>query len=272
MRNLGNEKLWCHLSLDDGKHYTNKEIRESIPLKVDTFRELVKVVARISNHNPDHSLFYRGQTREYLLKSNSTSVYPTIYRKPGASLKINELQDRYDTLEKFSEELLNQLEKLDVDNIAKLKKFPELIWSILQHYGVCPTPLLDVTHSLRVAASFALNEADEEAIILVFAFPYPNGTISYYVEEELLNIRLLSACPSAALRAHFQEGFLLGNFPQKVNKKQPYLDFARRLIAKLKIVKEGFWDDDFHAIPNTALYPDGDKIANLCKKLGDGHH
>ncbi|WP_290580213.1 FRG domain-containing protein [Ketobacter sp.] len=227
----------------------------------------MKVVAKISNHNPDHSLFYRGQPRDYTINTGATSVYPTIYRSPGRSLTIRELRNRYDVLEACSSQLMEKLQTLKIENSRKLYKFPELIWSILQHYEVCATPLLDVTHSLRVASSFALNNASNDALILIFGFPYPNGTISYYAEQELLNIRLLSTCPSEALRPHFQEGFLLGNFPHKVERKQPHLDFATRLIAKIKISKEGFWENDFHPIPDSALYPDGDRILDICEGI-----
>ncbi|MDZ7661393.1 FRG domain-containing protein [Thiohalophilus sp.] len=267
MRNLGNTKLWCHLSFVSGVQFTNKEIRESIPAKIFSFRELVQAVAKIANHNPDYSLFFRGQLKDYKLNSGSSSFYPTLFRSPGRSLSTRELEERYNKLEKCTNDLLIKLDELDIDSINKLKKFPELPWSILQHYEVCQTPLLDFTHSLRVAASFALNDAVDTANIFVFAFPYPNGTISYSTEEELLNVRLLSACPAEALRPHFQEGYLLGSFPSRVKRKQPFLDFGRRLIAKFEIPKKGFWNKDFHAIPKTALYPHNDEIEIICEKI-----
>ncbi len=269
LRNFGNTKFWCHLSLESGEQFTNKEIRKSPPTKIPNFRELVKAVAKIANHNPDYSLYFRGQTRDYQLGSGSSSFYPTIFRSQGRSrsLTTKDLGERYRKLENCSNDLLTKLDRLKIDNINKLKKFPELTWSILQHYEVCGTPLLDFTHSLRVAASFALNDASDSANIFVFAFPYPNGTISYSTEEELLNVRLLSACPADALRPHFQEGYLLGSFPSRVYKKQPFLDFGRRLIAKFEIPKESFWGSDFHAIPNTALYPHDDEVEAICAEI-----
>lgn len=267
MRNFGSTKLWCHLSLDTGEQFTNKEIRESNPLKIRDFRGLVQTVAKIANHNPDYSLFFRGQSKDYKLSSGSSSFYPTIFRSPGKPLRVSELEERYEILNKCSDELISKLELLEIDNINKLKKFRELPWSILQHYEVCGTPLLDFTHSLRVAASFALNDAKDNACVFVFAFPYPNGTISYSTEEELLNVRLLSACPSEALRPHFQEGYLLGSFPPRVKKKQPFLDFGRRLVAKIEIPPKEFCNHDFHAIPQNALYPPHDDVASICHEI-----
>ena len=267
LRNFGNANFWCHLSLDGGRQFTNKEIRESAPIRIPDFRELVKAVARIANHNPDYSLFFRGQARDFKLSSGASSFYSTIFRSPGNSLTTKVLEERYKTLDACAGQLLAKLDGLGIDNIHKLKKFPELSWSILQHYEVCGTPLLDFTHSLRVAASFALVDAEDSAYIFVFAFPYPNGTISYSTEEELLNVRLLSACPAEALRPHFQEGYLLGSFPSRVNRKQPFLDFGRRLIAKFEIPKTSFWGNDFHAIPKAALYPPDDEIEKICTEI-----
>lgn len=255
------------MSLKRGKRYTNKDIRLGNPERINTFRELVPTVARIANHNPDYSLFFRGQGKDYRLNSGSSSFYPTIFRNPGGSLSAKELNKRYRLLDRYSEELVTRLESPVIEGIKKLRKFPELQWSILQHYGVCDTPLLDVTHSLRVAASFALNLASERGYIFVFALPHPQGTITYSTEDELLNVRLLSACPSNALRPHFQEGFLVGTFPSRVKRKRSSLDFGRRLVAKIKIPKKSFWDGTFHAIPDDALCPKDDNMESLCSEI-----
>lgn len=267
MRSLGSTKLWTHLSLASNERTTNKEVREEEPARINTFRELVRAIARIANHNPDYTLFFRGQPKDYTLNSGASSCYPTIYRAPGRSLPSEELRKRFEVLDICSRELIARLEGRKVDNIQKLRKFDELVWSILQHYEVCNAPLLDVTHSLRVAASFALNNASNHAYVYAFALPYPNGTISYSTDQELMNVRLLSACPADALRPHFQEGYLVGSFPIRSEKKQPQLDFARRLVAKIEIPKKEFWGRDFDAIPNNALYPPDDDIRDICEEI-----
>ena len=70
-----------------------------------------------------------------------------------------------------------------------------------------------------------------------------------------------------ALRPHFQEGYLIGPFPSRVERKQPYLDFGRRLIAKIEISKKTFWDKNFPAIPQDALLPTKDEMAGICAKI-----
>ena len=279
MRSFYNKKLWCHLSLPDGVRYTSADIRRSPPFQVRDFKELVTSVARISNHNPDHILYFRGQAEDYPTKSGMSSIYPTIYRSPNPQseneykrrLLKKELKRRFKKLDICAERLVGKLEALEVDNIHKIRKFPELQWSILQHYRVCDTPLLDVTHSLRVAASFALMDARKtdkpSALILVIALPYPNGTISFSSEEEMLIVRLLSACPSEALRPHFQEGFLVGTFPSRTSRKYVSLDFGARLVGKIEIPKEKFWINGFTEIPEDALYPRDDKIDQLCSEI-----
>ncbi len=182
-------------------------------------------------------------------------------------MSISELRERYEVLDRCSEELVRQLAKQKIENIGRLRKFEEIRWSILQHYGVCGTPLLDVTHSLRVAASFALNSGRKGGYVYIYALPHPQGTITYSTDEELLNVSLLGACPSDALRPHFQEGYLVGTFPARVKKKHPALDFGLRLVAKIEIPKKNFWDKDFHEIPEDALYPVGDGMMSICSAI-----
>ena len=266
MRSFFTKELWCHLSLNGGLRYTNTDIRKSVPLRVAHFRDLVTSVARIASHNPDYVLYFRGQAKDYMTGSGMSSVYPSIYRSPHP-LSQKDLEKRFQILDSCSQQLVNSLKSLKIDNIHKIKKFPELQWSILQHYDVCDTPLLDVTHSLRVAASFALMKAADKALIFVFALPYPNGTISFSSEEEMSIVRLLSACPSQALRPHFQEGFLVGTFPSRIYKKHTSLDFGARLVGKIEIPKVNFWINGFTGIPQNALYPANDKLNEICSSI-----
>ncbi len=66
---------------------------------------------------------------------------------------------------------------------------------------------------------------------------------------------------------HFQEGYLLGSFPSRAIKKESFLDFGRRLIAKIELPVRGFWDTDFKAIPNNALYPHNDDVQKICLEI-----
>lgn len=270
MQRLHN-KLWSHQSREPKQRYLPTEIQASEPLEIGSFRELVKAVAELSYYNPEHVLFYRGQGRAvYVPSVNGTQVesfYPSIYRSSGRALGHKALQRRFDELEEQAERLLQRLAAEKIAGVDKLRKFPELAWAILQHYEVCRTPLLDVTHSLRVAASFALNRQDGHGYLYVFGFPHPNGSITYSVDSELLNIRLLSICPPQAQRPYFQEGFLVGSFPSRRLRKHSSLDFRNRLIAKFKLRKQDFWNEHFHAIPDEALYPDDDRMKAICAGL-----
>ncbi|PQP34547.1 hypothetical protein C6A37_07230, partial [Desulfobacteraceae bacterium SEEP-SAG9] len=157
-----------------------------------------------------------------------------------------------------------------IDGHRDLKRRKLIQWSILQHYEVCDTPLLDFTHSLRVACSFAqLNNLSEKAYVFVFGLPYITNRISLNSEHDLVNVRLLSICPPEALRPHFQEGYLVGtdeitdNYDRKTE-----LDFNNRLIVKFEIpTKRAFWGRGFHQIPERSLYPKSDPIRTLCEEI-----
>lgn len=263
--------IWSHSSTAIGKRFALKDVLQSDPLEISTFRNLVHAVAQVSFHNPEHVLFFRGQNKEFYKKTREgtriTCFYPSIYRSPGGSLAEVEVERRFQSLEVRADQLLELFKDRKIIGHEKLGKFPELVWAILQHYEVCPTPLLDVTHSLRVAASFALNGGDTDGFLYVFGFPHPNGSITYSVDHELINIRLLSICPPDAQRPYFQEGFLVGTFPPKRLRKHPNLDIGVRLIAKYRLNARLFWDSHFHAIPDEALRPRKDKVGAICEEL-----
>jgi hypothetical protein len=270
MRSI-NSKIWSHHSKETNKKYPLKDVLTSMPTEIGSFRELVRTVAELSFHNPEQVLFFRGQKREFWKKTKDgqrvNSFYPPIYRSHGQSLTEDEIKNRFNTLDEYANKLHRLLREKRIQGHEKLTKFPELIWAILQHYEVCSTPLLDVTHSLRVAASFALNDVNSEGFLYVFGFPHPNGSITYSVEYELINIRLLSICPPEAQRPYFQEGFLVGSFPSRQLRKQSNFDVGVRLIAKFKLMARSFWDKHFHAIPSEALFPKNDLIQEVCKTL-----
>ena len=75
-------------------------------------------------------------------------------------------------------------------------------------------------------------------------------------------IRLSSICPPQARRPYFQEGYLVGEYPELMSfyEKSRYapheIDFGQRLLAKFRLPTT-FWEPDhFPPIPKTALYPD----------------
>ena len=263
------QRFWCHVSIKSGTKYTNQQIRESSPLKINKFIDLVKFIAELANENPDYSLFFRGQGKDHTLASSGASTfYPTIFRKEG-TLSKEELAKRFDILNKCTDEFRKIYEAINKERFRKYNKFPELVWAVLQHYNVCDTPLIDVTQSYRVAASFAYHTKHKQAFIFVFAVPYPSGTISFSAEEEMLMIKLQNSCPPEALRPHFQEGYLLGNFPSRIDKKHAQLDFGKRLIAKIEIPRN---KREFRINPKLDLYPKNDETEKRCIAIKKQHN
>jgi hypothetical protein len=171
-------------------------------------------------------------------------------------------------MERFT--VLNKAERLLGEMYSgagrqRLERQQILRWSILQHYEVCATPLLDVTHSLRIASSFASIGANEEAFVFVLGVPNLSGAITASAEAGIQIVRLSSVCPPTALRPHMQEGYLLGEYPEMTgyDQKQHYaqyeIDFGRRLIAKFRFNPTTFWtDDSFPMVNKAALYPNDD--------------
>jgi hypothetical protein len=267
MRTLGVNKIWtfCHESEGAEEVETSIPVRKAKGHVVKSFFALATRVAELQFRNPDFVLMFRGQSRDHRGKNQLTSLKPSLSRPeppkkepPNGAL----LNKRFQALAKAEQTLLDRYRGQGMLGADELARHRMLRWAILQHYEVCPTPLLDVTHSLRIAASFASEGASDEAFIFVLAIPYLSGAITASAEAGLQIIRLASVCPPTALRPHVQEGYLLGEYPDMSNLDQKELyahheiDFGRRLIAKFRLNPETFWKSDtFPRVARKALYP-----------------
>lgn len=240
-------------------------VAEAMP--IDSFGALVKEVAQLSYLNKDHLLFFRGQAHDYRNKAGASTLYPTIYR--GERVPQEQLALSFDILESASARLCDALEKDGIESHKDVRRRKYIQWSILQHYEVCATPLLDITHSLLVACSFASLEAqDVDPHVFVLGMPYVTNRVSTNSEHDLVNIRLLSICPPEALRPYFQEGYLAGTdeVTSQYDSKSE-LDFNNRLIAKYRLTGDKFWGRGFSALPRKVLYPSNDRVEAVCNRL-----
>ena len=248
--------------------YNPKNISSLEPLLVDKYTKLVEYTAKLAYLNKDYLLFFRGQRQDFKSKAGTSTFYPSIYRSEYVSSK--ELNHLFDLLDQACKNLVHIFKTNKVEGHGELRRKKYIQWSMLQHYEICKTPLLDFTHSLRVACSFAqYKNHDEYGYVYIFGFPYLTNRISINSEHDIVNIRLLSISPPDALRPYFQEGYLAGttditfDYDQKTE-----LDFRNRLIMKFKIPNNTtFWGKEFHRIPDRLLFPRGDKILKLFKSL-----
>jgi hypothetical protein len=227
---------------------------------------LVKRIAGLAFKNKDYLLFFRGQRNDHENRAGNSSFYPSIYRTNKENLSKELLEIRFEILEQASKLLINKLENnKDIDgSIKELKNRKYIRWSILQHYEVCDTPLLDLTQSIRVACSFALLKNNKKGFLYIFGLPYITNRISINSEHDIVNIRLINICPPLALRPYFQEGFLVGTDDITINyDERTDLDFKHRLIAKFELdnTENKFWTK--HDSLEKYLKPSDDKFEGI---------
>lgn len=247
---------------------TNTKVRNDVPIEVADYMELAQIIAALQYENREHVLMFRGQPEDFTNTHGNTTIKPTILRGDGNSSKYpdkNEMKCRFHRLQRAEKQLItykNLFSNSQGQGSNEVKRWQILRWSILQHYEICKTPLLDVTLSLRVAASFASIHGKNDGYVFVLGVPNVTGAITASMETRLQIIRLCSFCPPQAVRPHIQEGYLLGEYPEitDIKRKKIYrddkLDFGRRLIAKFKFEKNCFWQNhNFPEIPRKALYP-----------------
>jgi len=259
--------LWSHLSFENNLIHSNKEIRTSEAKSVNSYSDLVKHVAQVAFYNPGLTLFYRGQSGDYRDKKNNSSLFPSIYRpdRGAKTLPKRTIERRFKAMNYACELMRKRYSSIGRN---KLNRFHEIIWAILQHYEVCATPLLDLSSSLQVAASFASHSEGDEGYVFILGVPHTNGSISYFTDYEMLNIKLQGICPPSAMRPYFQEGYLAATFPVREGERRLVNhNFSRRLIAKFKFKKEHFWDEHFAKVPKEVLFPEDDEVLELCQTI-----
>lgn len=251
---------------------TVNRIRASEGLRVTSFRKLMDEVADVTINNKIFEMFYRGQTFDY--KNNQAAYYkdrkaksiifPTICRpeknSDGSlkySIKKSQIVKRYGDLDKMMEYLKEKQGSF----------FNEFYYSLYQHYEILPTPLIDITQSLRVAATFALRKS-KTGYVFVFGLPYPNQSISYFPDLSIVLIKLQNIAPIDALRPRYQEGFLVGKYPIKPTKTEGD-DLSNRMVAKFFIdnSNNNFWDKYFLPMPDEVLYPENDRVEKNLKEM-----
>ncbi|MBW2619246.1 MAG: FRG domain-containing protein, partial [Deltaproteobacteria bacterium] len=209
------------------------------------------------------------QGQDYKNKAQASTFYPSIYR--GENLSQRELNIKFDILNNAVYLLKESFRNGAVDGYKEVLRKRYIQWSIIQHYEVCPTPLLDFTHSIRVACSFAQrnHKHSEQGYVFVFGLPYITNRISINSEYDIINVRLLSICPPDALRPYFQDGYLAGTADITYEyESKTELDFRNRLISKFEIPNSTkFWGRGFSMLPDSILFPKSDRIESLCKSI-----
>jgi len=275
------KEAYSHLQLDKKTKRpksSNHKIRSSEPMQVGSYNELVKAVAMIAYRNRKYGmLYYRGQRKEHKNSKGLSTFLPSIFR-PYSQNKIK-MHERIGLLQVYSSDLLKRLSDSELKPVGSynIKNYKELQWSLLQHYEKCDTPLIDLTQSMHVACSFALdNNSNKTAVISVFVMPFVHDFLSYYPSQNLMMIRLLSICPPKAERPFFQEGFHAGHFPLDYEtlykKHKDQFDMSRRLVAKFAIPNDqSFWNKGFGLIPRDQLCPPKDQFNGLLANLSQDY-
>jgi hypothetical protein len=267
MKTIGENEIWSFYDRNKKAKRITKAtmVRGAAGHTVKSFLELAMKVAELQFRNPDFVLMFRGQNGDHRNLKKNTTLKPSLFRSasgsshaPGMALLAN----RFQALERAEGHLINEYRRAQLLGLDRLERHRMLRWAILQHYEVCPTPLLDITHSLRIAASFASKNRPGPAFVFVLGIPNLSGAITASAEAGIQIIRLSSVCPPTAVRPHIQEGYLLGEYPEMASYSQKELyghyeiDFGRRLIAKFRFDPAAFWRGDaFPQVLHNALYP-----------------
>lgn len=221
------------------------------PHDICSYTDLLRKVAALAYYNKQYSLLFRWQSNDYMYSADGETgihshLYPSILRTvPG--IARSRVDMKYVIKRRF--EILSEAENKVKNSvrIGETRRDQTLRWALLQHYEVCPTPLLDVTSSLQIALSFALADSRDDTLLFVLAVPQITGIVAVSLESETQVVRLSQVCPPEALRPHFQEASLIGNYPIweqeefRGTEKELRSNLAGRLLAKFRLNKCNSW-------------------------------
>lgn len=256
------------------------DVRKGSPSVVTSYIELAERVAELQFRNPGHVLLFRGQAKDH--KANGmTSLRPSLFRDRYGRSTVEHNASIERKFRRLAEAERLLLEQYPVGrNTSNEMLFVQRVriarWAIIQHYEMCQTPLLDLTHSLRIAASFAspAQTPKSTGYLFVIAVPQISGAVTVDVENGIQLVRLSAICPPNAMRPHLQEGYLIGEYPDLYHYGQKELyrieevDFGHRLIAKFQLDLEQFWSSrDFPKIETAALLHEPDPFSSVANDI-----
>lgn len=254
-------------NFDEIRFASITEIRKSNGYTVKNFSELVRLVAELGFRNQTFNLLFRGQQKDYKNSKGMSVLYASIYRPLSGKSRVSKslLLDRFKNLEEAVSKLKSYRSKINVHK--GLSSFDEYQIALIQHYELFPTPFLDLTHSLHVAVSFALQNS-KIGFVYVLGMPHCYGSISLFVDQSIRIVKLQNVCPPEALRPHFQNGYLAGRLPTTKSKESGD-NLAGRLIGKYRCdnSRGKFWGNGFGIIPEELLIPQKDHFKDILDKI-----
>ena len=240
------------------------------PLPVTSFSDLFLDASFLSVMNKKYTLLYRGQQAQGRLK-------PTLFRSRwtrndgdvswSVPLEGDERKYYWESLPMVERMALDVTSRHGLPRWRHFEEHAPARWAMVQHYELWPTPMLDFTTSLRVAASFALgvSTSSQEGYVHVVCVPRVRSDIMDLERDDderisrVLALRLNSVCPPSARRTHLQEGVLMARYP--VLEGWPLdiddQDFSSLVIATFHLAdNQGtFWNDDFPKHTEESLLP-----------------
>ena len=265
--------------------------REAAHIEVRTYRDFFEVLSFLKVMNKERHLLLRGQ--KGLFSPLPSLLRPTWRSPSGHIVRLDDDRAHYwRTLNTVGEQIADVLLRptLQLPRHRPFENWRESVhtslrvppiapWSVIQHYELWPTPLIDLTDSARIAASFALGLDDGDVEIThqrrtrgyvdVFAIPTLTSDVMELrvsdarkttdAEQRMpVTVRLSAVCPHNAVRPHLQEGYLCG-YPDFGNADlaiaaAPVLEY---LTATFELIDETntFFSPDFPRHTSATLLP-----------------
>lgn len=243
---------------------------------VTDYWSLVELVSQIAALNTEYELFFRGQSSQHHNPNGiGHQLCPSLWRDRNDGFTFEERCSLLKDTEERLKKAYSKYDKRDTRVEDKMKSSPITRWALIQHYGIADTPLLDLTRSLQIACSFALEKGDE-GYLYVLGLPFQREMLMTDSYAGLVNVSLLGVTPYNAKRPLAQDGYLAGGddwWRFYASSTERYsgtrrVDFAPRIVVVFKIKDDGsFWKDSpAGKVPSDRLYPKDDAFLDFLRE------
>src|SRR5690349_10327878 len=129
METIGSQQIWSYLG--DSEQLTgtsNTAVRKSPGTFVRDYLDLARRMAALQFRNRDYVLMFRGQASDYLNRSRTTTLKPTIARPNGSSRP--DYVRRFEILRRAEDLLVEQYSASGYQGVERLRRQRILRWAI----------------------------------------------------------------------------------------------------------------------------------------------
>jgi hypothetical protein len=213
---------------------------------VSSYQDLMAKVMELAFYNENQVFLFKGRALGARSESDSLALKPSLFHPLKDRLATSRLVRRMLALSDAELKFFDLYKQAGLPGREELARTKLKRWALLEHFKVCRTPLLEVSHSLRVATSLATQTANSTGMVYVLGVPCLDGGTTFVRSGELQMLSMASIYPPPNHDVMAAHGYMLSEFSNissfDVARFASDFDsnFSNRVVGKFKLTSD-FW-------------------------------